>query len=102
MSIRIQFTAATVKELQARLRRAFAAGDRRLATRISCLLVLGQGQAVPTAAATLGVAESTLYTWLHAFLARSLASLIYRHSPGRPAKLTGTQKDRLRALLAAG
>jgi len=102
MSIRIHFTTPTVKELQARLRCAFAAGDRRLATRISCLLHLGQGQPVATVAATLGVAESTLYTWLHAFLERGLASLVYRRSPGRPAKLTGTQKDRLRALLAAG
>jgi transposase len=102
MFLRIQFTTATVKDLQAQLRRAFAAGDRRLATRISCLLVLGQGHPVSTAAALLGVAESTLYTWLHAFLVRGLASLVYRHSPGRPAKLTGTQKDRLRALLDAG
>lgn len=102
MFYRIHLTPPTVKDLQARWRRAFAQGDRRLATRIDCLLWLGQGQPVATVTATLGVAESTLYTWLHAFLERGLASLRYRHSPGRPAKLTGTQKDRLRALLAAG
>jgi transposase len=102
MFYRIHFTPPTVKDLQARWRRAGAQGDRRLTTRISCLLWLGQGQPVSTVAATLAVAESTLYTWLHAFLERGLDSLVYRRSPGRPAKLTGTQKDRLRALLAAG
>jgi len=64
--------------------------------------MVGRRQSVPSVAACLGVAESTLYGWVAAFLLRGTASLLYRRSPGRPAKLTLTHKARLSCLLDAG
>ena len=62
----------------------------------------GRAAARRRVAARVGMGVSTVYGWLHAFLAERCASLVYRTSPGRPAKLTPTQKQRLRALVAAG
>ncbi len=102
MALSIQFTSATVKTLAAAWQHARQRGDRRPLTRITALQMLGQRQPVPAVAAFVGVAESTLYCWTSAFLLHGLASLTYRRSPGRPAKLTKTQKAHLGTLLDAG
>jgi transposase len=46
--------------------------------------------------------RQTIYNWLHAFLLKRWASLRPRSRPGRPPKLTLSQKQRLCALLDAG
>jgi transposase len=102
VSISITFGSQTVKLLQERLRLARRHGDRRLAPRITALLLVGQRLPVAQVATTLAIAESTLYTWIEAFLLHHVASLRYCTPPGRPAKLTPTQKSRLRALITAG
>ena len=102
MHLSIQFSAATVKQLAAAWQRALARGDRRPLARITALQMLGQRQPVMEVAAFVGVAESTLYGWISAFLLRGVASVAYRTSPGRPAKLTATQKAHLVELLDAG
>jgi transposase len=102
MGIRIQFCRATVKELTAAWQRAVRRGDGRVLKRVTALLLLADQHPVRTAAERVGMGESTVYGWLHAFLVARCASLVYRTSPGRPAKLTPTQKQRLAALIAAG
>jgi len=44
----------------------------------------------------------SLYAWQKAFLVRGMDSLRYRHSSGRPEKLTPSQKKRLAELIEAG
>jgi transposase len=102
MALSIQWTAPTVKTLAAAWQRARARGDRRPLQRITALQMVGQRQPVAIVAAFVGVTESTLYSWVSAWLLRGAASLTYRCSPGRPAKLTQTQKARLGELLDAG
>jgi transposase len=102
MGIRIRFCRATVKELTAAWQRALRRGDRRVLQRVSALLLLADQQPVERVAERVGMGVSTVYGWLRAFLAERCASLIYHTSPGRPAKLTPTQKARLRTLVAAG
>ena len=102
MALSIQFTAPTVKTLREAWQRALARGDRRPVQRITALQMVGQRQPIPTVAAVVGVAESTLYGWVSAWLLRGSASLVYRTSPGRPTKLTKTQKARLGEWLDAG
>ena len=80
---------------------ALRAGDLRVIRRVSALLDLPAAP-VDTVAEGLGMGETTFHRWLHAFILRGLASLHYRTSPGRPPKLTPTQKERLKAILAAG
>lgn len=102
MGIRIQFGRATVKELTAAWQRALRRGDRRVLQRVTALLLLADQHTVSAVAERVGMGRSTIYGWLHAFLAERCASLVYRTSPGRPAKLTKTQKGRLHAFVAAG
>ncbi len=102
MRIRIRFCGATVKRLTAAWQRAVERGDGRVTKRVTALLLLADQHPVSTVAERVGMSESTIYAWLHAFLARQFASLVYRTSPGRPARLTKAQKQRLAALVEAG
>ncbi len=102
MAPRIQFSRPTVKGLTAAWHRAFQRGELRLVKRIAALVLVAEQVPVATVAERVGMSESTIYGWLHAFLHQQFASLAYRTSPGRPAKLTPTQKQRLYALVAAG
>ena len=69
---------------------------------MTALLLLAEQLPAAAVAARVGAGVSTVYGWLHAFLAEHCASLVYRTSPGRPAKLTPTQKQRLHALVGGG
>ena len=60
--VRIRFSAGLDKELGAVLRQASRAGDLRLFRRVSALLALGQGQAVESVVASLGVSPASVYT----------------------------------------
>ena len=98
----ITFTRATVNTLDLELQAAFRRNDLRRAKRISALRLLADGHAPTAIAERLGLARSTLYAWLRAFLVAGVASLRPHQSSGRPAKLTPSQKQRLRDLVTAG
>ena len=101
--IRIQASHATVKALQARLQDAYRRDDVRLVRRTSVLIeLLTQTATVPVLCERWGLSPSCLYDWQKAFLLRGMDSLAYRHSGGRPEKLTPKQKKRLVELIEAG
>jgi transposase len=64
--------------------------------------MLAEQQPIAAVVARLGVGRSTVYAWLHAFVLDRFASLQVRKPSGRPAKLTLTQKQRLKTLVEAG
>jgi transposase len=101
--IRIQASHATVKALQGRLQDAYRRDDVRLVRRISVLLeLLTQTASVMVLCERWGLSPSCLYDWQKAFMLRGMDSLVYRHSGGRPEKLTPRQKKRLVELIEAG
>lgn len=102
MNLSIHFRNGTVKALTRRLEEAYRWGNARLVRRITALLDLAQNMPVATIAQRLCISETSVYRWLKAFLLDGYASLAYRRSPGRPAKLTKVQKTRLRKLITAG
>jgi transposase len=103
VSIRIQASNATVKALQTRLQDAYRGDDIRLVRRISVLLdLLTHTASVAVLCERWGLSPSCLYDWQKAFMLRGMNSLIYRHSGGRPEKLTPRQKKRLVELIEAG
>ena len=101
MEITVHICQATVKQLSHARHEALRVGDLRVIRRITALLDL-RHQSVAEVAEEIGVSTTTMYRWLHAFIMQGLASLRYRTSPGRPPKLTPTQKERLDALLRGG
>jgi transposase len=102
VGLRICFCRSTVNRLTAAWQRALRRGDWRPVRRVTALLLLAEQVPAPIVAARVGVSVSTVYAWLHAFLAAQFASLTYRTSPGRPARLTKAQKQRLARLVEAG
>ena len=102
MKFRIHFTALTLHFLRKRLDRAYELGDKRLVRRISALLAYSQGQEVETIAQDLSMSQESVYAWLRAFLVDRFASLSYASTPGRPSKLTKTEKRHLKKVIAAG
>ena len=102
MDFTIVFSRPTVKELTRRLQLAWRSGAIWLIKRISALLLLADGRATPDIATRLGISSETIYAWRGAFLVHRWASLVRRPSPGRPSKLTATQRAQLKALIIAG
>jgi transposase len=74
----------------------------RLIRRIHAVLLRIDGKAVEEVAALLGLGGQTVRDYVHAFLCRGVASLRYRKAPGRPSKLSKTQRKELAELIKAG
>jgi transposase len=100
--VRIALSGTTRKILSGRLQQAYASHTTRLIRRIHALLELADGKTVWETAQLFGIGEQTVRDWLHAFVLNGVDSLFYRPHPGRPAKLTETQRQELRNLLLNG
>jgi transposase len=90
------------RQLCSRLQHAYGRGELRLVKRIHALLYIATGTTVPEGASILGLGEQTVRDYLRSFVLRGFASLVYKRSPGRPPKLTKTQRQELAALISAG
>ncbi len=103
MNLRTQFSRQTVNAMQDRLQAAYRGGDVQLVRRISALLehIVG-GERIETLSARWGFSSAMFYQWLTALLVNGVKSLAYRRGPGRPAKLTKTQKKQLADWIEAG
>jgi transposase len=103
VSIRIQASNPTVKALPTRLQDAYRRDDVRLVRCLSVLLdLLTQTASVTVLCERWGLRPSCLYDWQKACMLRGMDSLRYRHSGGRPEKLTPRQKKRWVELIEAG
>jgi transposase len=102
VDVTITFSAATVKELTRRLRMAWRVGRTPEIKQVTALLMLADERPVYMIAGRLGVSTTTIYAWRDAFVVERWASLVRGRSPGRPTKLTATQRQRLKELVLAG
>ena len=102
ISIRLTITSATRKALQARLKAAYGIGDGRLTRRITALLLFAEGYSITRIAELLSITRQSIYTWLRNLMTTGLEGLYSRKSPGRPARLTQSQKRELVTLIKAG
>jgi transposase len=100
--VRMTLVGETRKALVERLQQAYASQTTRLVRRIHALFALAEGKTLDEVAAMFGIGEQTMRDWVHAFLLRGVASLFYQAWPGRPAKLTGNQRQELKGLVLAG
>jgi transposase len=98
----ITLTPLLRQQLYRRLHQAYASGALRLVKRIHALLAMAEGRTVCEVAQMLNIGEQTVRDYLNRFLWQGVASLVYQRPPGRPAKLTKTQRQALAALIEAG
>ena len=95
VSFTLQLSSFTRKQLYRRLQQAYASGSLKLVKRIHALLALAQGQSISHVAAMLSLGEQTVRDYRNQYLFKRLASLVYQRPPGRPSKLTKTQRQQL-------
>ena len=74
----------------------------RIVRRRVAVEFLGKGMSMADVALVIGVSLSSVKRWKKAFRLGGAAALEPKPHPGRPAKLTSPQRDRLRQRLLAG
>lgn len=99
---KVTFSNQTVKRLKAELQKAYTRGDLRSVRHLSVLIMIGERRDMETIRASWEVSVSTVYHWLKAFVIEGWRSLAYGKMPGRPSRLSKSQKRQLRGWLKAG
>jgi len=102
VSFPLHLSSFTRQQLYRRLQQAYANGALRLVQRIHALLALAEDMSVQDVAEMLHLGEQTVRDYRNRFLVPRMASLTYTHPPGRPSKLTKTQRRELAELMQAG
>lgn len=92
---RVTFSHEIVKRLKVELQNAYGRGDLRAVRRLSVLVMIGERMTLALILTTWNVCQQTVYNWLNAFLSERWDSLKYGKAPGRPPRLTKTQKRQL-------
>jgi transposase len=102
VSFTLHLSPLTRKQLSRRLQQAYASGTLRLVKRIHALLALAEDMSVRDVAEMLHLGEQTVRDYRNRFLLNRMASLTYKCPPGRPSKLTKTQRRELAEVIKAG
>jgi transposase len=102
MELRIRFETTTRKQIVKQLQKAYRSGHLRLIKRIHVLLAIEEGATVAEVAEMFGFSGQAVRNYIHAFLHRGVESLSYKRPPGRPAKLSKSQRRELAAWIEAG
>jgi len=77
-------------------------GNLRSAKQIMAVLAVIDGTLYSTIAATLKISEESIRLWVKAFLLKGVKSFKYKKPPGKPSKLTKTQRKQLDKLIIQG
>jgi len=99
---RITFSQETVKRLKQELEKAYRRGDKRAVRRLSVLIMIGSRMVLERILALWNISQQSVYNWLNEFLAYRWDSLAYGKAPGRPPRLTKSQKRKLSEWVEAG
>lgn len=102
MYIRIRLSSQLRQTLIERLATAYTRGQLRLYRRIQALLYIVDGKTPAEVAELLPLTEQTVRNYVHSFILQAADSLRYQLPPGRPARLTKTQRKELADLITAG
>jgi transposase len=99
---RITFAKETVKVLKGELQKAYECGDLRAVRRLSVLVMIGERISLTVILALWNVSAQTVYNWLWSFVRERWEGIQYHKAPGRPPRLTKSQKRQLYDLVKAG
>ena len=101
-SSRLSLTSPTLKILKEMLKSAEHRGDIRTVKRVNAVLAIVEGYTYSVIAGVLHVCEESLRIWFTAFLLKGPDGLRSSQPPGRPPKLTKTQKRQLDEIITNG
>jgi len=101
-AFRVTISRRQRQELERQLHTAQQLGRWHDVTCRLALLAITEGQSCDDVARTLRVTLKTVHQWVRRLLVKGLPGLHWKKPPGRPPKLTKTQKDELATLIEAG
>ena len=99
---KVTFSNQTVKRLKSELQQAYTRGDLRSVRRLSVLIMISERKEMESIRASWEVSGSTVYHWLKSFVLEGWRSLVYGKMPGRPPRLSKTQKRQLSGWIQDG
>ena len=102
VAMEFYLTSSSKKELNRQLKRAELCGDIRWVKRILVILALCDGYSYTAVANFFKVSTESVRLWLRDFLLGGVKALSPKKSPGRPAKLTKTQRHELAEIIESG
>lgn len=102
LAFRLTLSATCRKQLNERLKIAQDLGKIQEVKRVLAILSLADGATRAAVASILKVSEEAVRQWLNAFLVQGVDGLRSKKSPGRPPRLTPSQKKELFQIIEAG
>lgn len=102
LAFRFTISAACRRQLHEKLKIAQQVGKVQQVKRVLAILSLADGATVQVVADVLKVSDEAVRQWLNVFLIKGVHGLTSQRPPGRPAKLTQTQKKELAQLIEDG
>ena len=102
LNFNLKLTKTQKNDCVNKLRNAEAKGDMRAAKRIMAILALDEGHTKKAIASMLHVTVAAIHNWVKKFLLHGLRGLQSKQSPGRPPKLTKSQREQLAKLIEEG
>jgi transposase len=102
LNFRLKLSGTQRRELEGELVGARQAGDLLRTHRVLAILALEEGFVVSEVAAMLRVTRQAVRGWLKRYLLKGARGLRTKKSPGRPPKLTKSQRRKLCELIDAG
>jgi transposase len=90
------------KALEKQLRKAKNRGDTTMLLRILSILCLAEDNTFGEVAALLAVCEDSVRSWFRKYTTKGIEGLFSKKSPGRPPKLTKSQRKKLAQLIDEG
>lgn len=100
--IHVRIEKRTRRNLERARRNANATGDLHTAKRTTAILALADGHTASAVARLLSVSYGAVVQWLKTFWLRGVDGLKSKKSPGRPQKLTKTQRKELYQIIVDG
>jgi transposase len=94
---RITFGQETVKRLKQEWEKAYVRGDKQAVRRLSVLIMIGKRMRLEQILSLWNISQQSAYNWLNEFARPRWESVKYEKAPGRPPRLTKTQKQTLAA-----
>jgi transposase len=102
LNFRLALHSSQKQLLEKSLKTARNLGNMRLANRILAILAIAEGICQKQVADILKVSDESIRVWLCAFLLYGLRGLQTKKAPGRPPKLTKTEKKQLAVIIDKG
>ncbi|MEW6126879.1 MAG: IS630 family transposase [Acidobacteriota bacterium] len=102
LPFRLTISTPLCKEMEQALQSAQRRGDLRLVKRLLAIFALRDSHSPEHLADLLKVSVAAVLDWAKNFLCYNLKGLQEKKAPGRPAKLTKSQKRQLAALIDSG